>query len=215
MKIILAIGVLFFSLSFCNIADRFTGKTGADKPKTSNETTPSDSSASPKSGDGIAEKYSLTPEQTNILNAGKEIKWDEQGLSWTLPAGWKKSNVSPNSFMCTAPGGVSLIISISPLSADFPADVSLKANYDGSVTRQKNGELEKLRYVELDGIKGVEFIESTLQGKDSPRRHQWIAFRQYAGQLQMLNFMLATNGANFEKHRDEFAAIMSSSKIAR
>lgn len=219
MKIILSFGLLFFSLSFCNIAEKFTGqKTGTSSTNTNsvkpNESN-SNSSSTTSSGDGVGEKYALTPEQSSILNSGKEMKWDDQGMSWTLPASWKKTSATALNAMWSSSDGAFLIVNISPMSADFPTDVSLKANYEGAVTRQKNGELEKLRYLELDGIKGVEFIETMLQGKDSPRRQQWIAFRKYAGQSQMVNVMLSTSGGKFDKHRDEFAAIMSSTKMAR
>jgi len=216
MKIILSCGLFFFALSFCNIADRFVGKTG--DPQNNNTNKPTNANSSSNSGGGggeSAEKYSLTPEQSTILNNGKEFKWDEQGMSWTLPSGWKKTSSEPNSLLCSSPDGAFLIVSISPMGADFPTEISLKAQYDGSITRQKSGELEKLRYLELDGIKGVEFIETMLKGKDDPRRQQWIAFRKYAGQSQMVNVMLSTKGGSFDKQRDIFAAIMSSTKMAR
>lgn len=211
---ILSFGVLLFALSFCNIAEKFIGQKTGNTSTNSNSTKTTESNST-SSSEGIAEKYTLTPEQSTILNGGKEMKWDEQGMSWTLPTGWKKMSSAPNSLQWALGTEAFLIVSISPMSAEFPTDVSLKANYDGAVTRQKNGELEKLRYLELDGIKGVEFIETMLQGKDSPRRQQWLAFRKYAGQSQMVNVMLSTKGASFDKHRDEFAAIMSSTKMAQ
>jgi hypothetical protein len=214
MKTIIAFGFFFFALSFCNLAERFTGKSGTATPNNTTQTNSSDSNTA-STGMGTAEKYTLTPEQSNILKDAKEIKWDEQGMSWTLPSGWKKTTSNPTTFMCSSPQGTFLIVNVSPMSADFPNDVSIKAYYDGAVTRQKNGELEKLRYLELDGVRGVEFLETEYQGKGSPRRHQWIGYRQYAGQNQMLNVMLSTNGANFDKNRDIFAAVMSSTKITR
>lgn len=216
MKTIISLGFFCFALSFCNLAERFTGKNGTNTNSTTTQTNSSGTAPDrTSSGDGMAEKYTLTPEQSNILKDAKEIKWDEQGMSWTLPAGWKKTTSTPTTFMCSSPQGTFLIVNVSPMSADFPNDVSLKANYDGSVTRQKNGELEKLRYLELDGVRGIEFLETEYQGKSSPRRHQWIGFRQYAGQNQMLNIMLSTDGAKFDKNRDIFAAVMSSTKITR
>lgn len=212
MKSIIALGFFCFALSFCNLAERFTGKSGTNTNST--QTNSSDSNTA-STGMGTAEKYSLTPEQANILKDAKEIKWDEQGMSWTLPPGWKKTTSSPTTFMCSSPQGTFLIVNVSPMSAEFPNEVSLKANYEGSITRQKNGELEKLRYLELDGVRGIEFLETEYQGKSSPRRHQWIGFRQYAGQNQMLNIMLSTDGAKFDKNRDIFAAVMSSTKIVR
>lgn len=214
MKTLISIGFFFFALSFCNLAEKFTGKSGTNTNTTTTQTNSSDSNSA-STGLGTAEKYTLSPEQANLLKDGKEIKWDDQGMSWTLPAGWKKTTSSPTTFMCSSPQGTFLIVNVSPMAADFPNEVSLKANYDGSVTRQKNGELEKLRFLELDGVRGIEFLETEYQGKDSPRRHQWIGFRQYAGQNQMLNLMLSTKGGVFDKHRDTFAAVMSSTKITR
>jgi hypothetical protein len=215
MKALLSLGIFMFSLSFCNLADGFLGK----KNSNSGTNTPAkttDAKGSPAKSEGeAAEKYTLTAEQSAILHGGKDMKWDEQGIGWTLPATWKKSSSSANNLMWSSPDGAFLIITISPMSDDFPMDVSLKANYDGAVTRQKNGELEKLRYLELDGIKGVEFIESMPEDKSGPRRQQWLAFRKYAGRNQMLNFMLSTKGSSFDKQRDTFAAIMSSSKITQ
>lgn len=212
----LSFGVLFLALSFCNLANRFIGKTETPSSN-SNLTKTSDANTSPNTsgGDGIADKYALTPEQSTILNGGKEVKWDEQGMSWTMPASWKKTKVELNSLLWSSSDGAFLIVSISPMGADFPVDISLKAFYDGAVTRQKNGELEKLRYLELDGIKGVEFIETMLKGKNDPRRNQWMGYRKYAGQVQLVNVMLSTMGGNFDKQRDTFAAIMSSTKMAR
>lgn len=214
MKTLISLGFFCFALSFCNLTEKFMSKGGTNSANNTTQTNSSDSNTA-STGMGSAERYSLTPEQENILKDAKEIKWDEQGISWTLPNGWKKTTSSPTTFMCSSPQGTFLIVNVSPLAADFPNEVSLKANYDGSVTRQKNGELEKLRYLELDGVRGIEFIETEYQGKSSPRRHQWIGFRKYAGQNQMLNVMLSTDGAKFDKNRDIFAAVMSSTKIVR
>ena len=190
MKTLISIGFFFFALSFCNLAEKFTGKSGTNTNTTTTQTNSSDSNSA-STGLGTAEKYTLSPEQANLLKDGKEIKWEDQGMSWTLPAGWKKTTSSPTTFMCSSPQGTFLIVNVSPMAADFPNEVSLKANYDGSVTRQKNGELEKLRFLELDGVRGIEFLETEYQGKDSPRRHQWIGFRQYAGQnhRRRINFI--------------------------
>jgi hypothetical protein len=215
MNTFLSFAVLAFALFFCNIAERFISqKTGSPQSTNTNSAKPTDSQPT-SSSDGVAEKYSLTPEQLTILNSGKEIKWDGQGMSWTVPANWKLTKAENLSLLWSQGSEAFLIVSISPMNADFPVDISTKAFYDGAVTRQQNGELEKLRYLELDGLKGIEFIETIYQGKDSPRRQQWIGYRKYAGQTQMVNIMLSTKGGNFDKHRDTFAAILSSTKMAQ
>jgi len=66
--------------------------------------------------------------------------------------------------------------------------------------------------IEIDGISGVEFVEAMPEDKSGPRRHQWIAYRTYLGQKQQLNVMTSTKGTNFEKHADDFQAILYSMK---
>jgi hypothetical protein len=217
MKTILSLAFFCFALSFCNLVDRLTGKTGNTTTSNTSANTSSNtgSTSSPDAGSEPVEKYSLTPAQTAILNGGKEMQWDDQGIGWVLPPSWKKVSSNPISLQWSSNDGAFLIVSISPLSDDFPMEASYQAEYKGAETRQKNGELEKFRYVEIDGVKGVEFIETMPYDKEGPRRHQWIALRKYAGRTQQINIMLSTKGSNFEKHRDEFAAIMASTKITR
>ena len=107
----------------------------------------------------------------------------------------------------------SLIVSISPMGEDFPTDISLKAFYDGAVTRKKNGEVEDVRWLEIDGMKGVAFREAMPEGADDPRRLQWLTYRKFAGQTQMVNLMLATAGRSFEKNQDTFYGILYSTKL--
>lgn len=212
MKTIISLTFFCFALSFCNLADRLTGKTGTVP---SNSAANSNSTGTSSPNNESVEKYSLTSDQTAILNGGKEMKWDDQGLGWVLPPSWKKMDSTPISLNWGSSDGAFLNVSISPLGEDFPMEASLESYYKQSATRQKNGELEKFRYVEIDGVKGVEFVETMPYDKDGPRRHQWISLRKYAGQTQMINIMLSTKGSNFEKHRDEFTAIMASTKITR
>lgn len=214
MKTIISLAVFCFALSFCNLADRFTGQKTDTASTNTNVDKPADSNTSSTDSEPT-EKYSLTPDQTRILNDGKEMKWDDQGIGWVLPASWKKVSSNPVSLQWSSPDNAFLIVSISPLGDDFPMEESLKAYHKSAGDRQKNGEVEKFRYVEIDGVKGVEFVESVPYEKDSPRRHQWIALRKFAGRTQMVNIMLSTKGSNFEKHRDEFTAIMASTKLAR
>ena len=59
------------------------------------------------------------------------------------------------------------------------------------------------------------FEEAPPEEKDGIRRHQWIAYRSYLGQKQQLNVMTSTSQSKFDKHKDDFAAIMYSMKIAK
>jgi hypothetical protein len=114
-----------------------------------------------------------------------------------------------------SPDNAFLIATISNLPDTVPGDVSLKATYESSLELLKQGKYEKVRWLEIDGVKGVEWWEAMPEDKSDARRHQWIAFRNYQGQNQQLNIMLSTKGSNFEKHRDNFPAIMYSMKIPK
>lgn len=215
MKLFVSSGVLFLAFSFCNLSEKLSELKGDSTSNQNSSSSSTTNSSKTSTKEESVEKPKLTDSQQAILDSGEETKWDEQGISWTLPKGWKKMNVGKTSFNYSSPDLAFLIGTISVMPDDFPSDVSLKANYESALQQLKNGKYENVRYVEIDGIKGVEFVEAMPEDKTGPRRHQWIAFRNYQGQNQQLNMMLSTKGNNFDKHRDDFSAVMYSMKIAK
>ena len=209
MRSILLVGLLFFAMTFCGLGDKLKELQSKGGSNTASN------SSSTSSSDAKAESPKLTPAQQAIQDNGVEMKWDDQQITWKLPKDWKKTDVKKEQLLYNAPDNSSLIASISVMSDSFPSDTSLKATYDSSLEMLKQGKYESAKYTEIDGIKGVEFVESMPEDKDGARRHQWIAFRNHLGQNQQLNIMLATKGSNFEKHRDDFSAILYSMKIAK
>jgi hypothetical protein len=215
MKIFVSFSVLALALSFCNLSERLSSlpdKTTSTNTNSSN-TNISTNTATMPSTTIEAEKPSLTDAQNAALQNGKPVTWEDQKITWTLPGDWKKISSTKNTFQYGSSNQAFLIGTISPVADNFPLDVSLQSYYDGAVQRRKNNEVEIARFLELDGIKGVEFIETNKEDTSEPRRHQWIGFRKYNGQIQMLNIMLSTKSSNFEKNRDVFKAIMYSMKI--
>jgi hypothetical protein len=99
------------------------------------------------------------------------------------------------------------------MGEDFPTAISLKAYYDSTATRKKNGEVDELRYLEIDGVKGVQFREANPEKPDDIRRLQWIAYRKFAGQTQMVNLILSGSGKSFPTRQDEMYAILYSTKL--
>ncbi len=210
MKSFLSFGVLIFALTFCGLGDRLKNIAGSGNGSGSSNS----NSTKSTSGDP-AEKPTLTASQQSIQDAATEVKWPEQGISWKLPPGWPKMDAKKETFNYGSPANGFLIGTVSVMPDSFPADVSIQATYDGALEQLKQGKYEKVRWLELDGVKGVEWVESAPETKDGIRRHQWIAFRRYQGQNQQLNMILSTNGKNFEKQKDAFAAILYSMKVAK
>lgn len=210
MKAILTLGVMFFVFSFCGLTEKLKQmQSGAGDSNSSSNSTKTSGTG------GDVEKPKLNSAQQAILDAGTETKWDDQGISWKLPAGWKKMDVKKESFNYQSPDNAFLLVNISLMPDSFPMDASQKAYYDQALEQLKNGKYESVKMVEIDGIQGVEFTEAMPEEKDGARRHQWIAYRTYLGQKQQLNVMVSTRGTNFEKHRDDFQAILYSVKFTK
>src|SRR5437764_13297255 len=134
-------------------------------------TSPGGSTSADVTGGETVEKPNPTDAQKAAIEGGEDVKWDQQGMSWTLPKGWIKDDTGNTTFNYRSPGGGDfgfLIVNISPLGADFPTDISLKATYDQNVTRKKNGELEDVRWMELDGVKGIVTREAMHEDKEGP-----------------------------------------------
>lgn len=202
IALVLFIGLV---LSLCNLSERFKKSSSS-----------SNSGSSVSENEAAPERAQPTAAQTAALAGGQEAKWERQGMSWTVPSGWTETTNESKMFTWRSPGAdaASLIVSISSMDEEFPIDVSIKAYFDGAKTRAKNGEVDELKWIEIDGLKGVQFREANPEKPDGHRRLQWLAYRKYLGQVQMVNLMLASEGKDFERHKDAMYGILYSSKIA-
>jgi hypothetical protein len=208
MKNALALITLVMVVAACNLSSKL---------KTNNNSSSSSSSSSggnpTRIGDDPVEKPAPTSAQLAAIANGQDVKWDQQGISWTLPAGWKQQSPPTNNSFQWGNNGAVLIVSISPMAADFPTDMSLNAFHEGAKVRNKNGEVDELKWLELDGARGVEFRESKPQMADDFRRLQWMTYRKFGGQTQLVNFIFSTSGGKFDSRSDEFYGILYSTKL--
>ena len=108
-----------------------------------------------------ADKPEPTAAQTATLEGGQPVNWNQQGIAWMMPAKWSETEKSTNtSFVWKSPGSgdaAFVIGSISPMSADFPTDLSLKAFYDQAAGRQKNARLRKFTGLSLTECAALSF----------------------------------------------------------
>jgi hypothetical protein len=211
MKNLIPLALLVFVVAACNLSSKL--KSNSNDGSSSSSSSNSSSGNPTKVGNDPVEKPAPTDAQIAALANGEEVKWDEQGMTWTLPPGWKKQSVSNNSFNYSFGTQVFLIVSISPMPPDFPTEASQNANHEGAKVRLKNGEVDEVKWLELDGVRGTEFRESKPQMGSDLRRLQWLTLRKYAGQVQNVNVMLSGEADNFAKHQDELYAILFSTKL--
>ena len=205
MKQIALVLFIGLALSLCNLSERLHKSSSGSNSSSSSV---SDNAAKP-------EPAQPTAAQTAALSGGKEAKWDRQGMSFTVPPNWTETQVDSKNLTWRSPGdgAASLIVSISPMAEEFPTDASINAFFEGAKTRAQNGEVDELKWVQIDGLKGVQFREANPEQGDDHRRLQWMAYRKYTGQVQLVNVMLASEGKDFERHKDAMYGILYSLKI--
>lgn len=202
MKHLFLIAALVLVVAACNLSSKLK----------SNNNSNSSSSTESTSGGEQVERANPTAAQTAAIANGQEVKWDQQGVTWTMPASWNKQEVRIETFGYGG-GGAFLSGNISTMDPSFPTDVSIKAMYESAKTSQKIGKYDEVKWVEIDGLRGIQFRESKPEMADDIRRLEWQAYRKYAGQSQLVTLILSTNGANFPKHQDELYGILYSMKI--
>ncbi|HVG31245.1 MAG TPA: hypothetical protein VM864_16160 [Pyrinomonadaceae bacterium] len=165
-----------------------------------------------------AEAPQPTEAQSAAVAGGQSARWEQQEISWTVPQRWTKNDVGSQTFLWRSPGtwdAASLIANVSPMSADFPAEMALDAAYQQAQTRKGNGEVDEVRWLALDGVRGVMFRESAPEDEDSPQRLQWMGYRDYKGQNQLVSVMLASRGKDFARHEDALYGILYSTELTK
>lgn len=212
MKQIAVLILLGFALSLCNITEKLRGSKSSNSSRSSS----SKSESSSLEPDVNAETATPTSAQSAAIAGGQEVKWDKQGMTFTVPPDWKQATNESLQLVWQSPGGFDaahLIVNISPMDASFPAAISSQATYEGHKGEMKNGLLDEVKWMKIDGLTGVQFRQSNPEKPDDFRRLQWTAYRKYAGQLQLVNVMLSTDGKSFPKHQDAMYGVMYSTKL--
>ena len=193
---------LVLVVAACNLTNKL--KTNSNSPSSPKETS--------ATGGEEVEKANPTAAQMAAIANGQTVQWDQQGISWTMPSGWTKQEVRTETFGYGG-GGAFISGNISTFDPSFPSDISIKAMYESAKTSQKIGKYDEVRWLEIDGLRGVEFRESRPEMADDIRRLEWQAYRKYAGQSQLVTLILSTNGGNFAKHEDELYGTLYSTKL--
>lgn len=204
MKKVFGLFLLVLVVAACNLSSKL---------RNSNSSNSGSSTGSSSSGGEEVEKPNPTAAQQATIANGQTVTWDQQGITLTLPGHWKKGEVRNEMFIANGQGAF-LSINISPLPQMASlTDTSIKAMHEAAKTQQKIGKYDEVKWLELDGVRGVEFRESTQEMAGDIRRLQWQAYRTYAGSTQLVNMILSSDSGNFPKHEDELYAILYSTKI--
>lgn len=204
MKKFLALFALLSVALACNLMGR----------KGSNSNSGSSSSGTSATSDGEpVDKANPTAAQQAAIANGQTVTWEQQGITWTLPASWRKNDVRNESLSYSGGGAhLTVAISVMPQMADL-AETSIKAMYEAAKTQQKIGKYDEARWLELDGVRGVAFRESVQERPDDIRRLEWQAYRTFAGSTQLITMILSTDSGDFAKHEDALYGVLYSTKV--
>ena len=203
MKKFLALVALLSVALACNLMNRKGSKTGSSSSSGTSSTT---------DGEPVETANPTAAQQAAIAN-GQTVTWEQQGITWTLPANWKENDVRNESLSYSGGGAhLTVAISVMPQMADF-TDTSIKAMYEAAKTQQKIGKYDEARWLELDGVRGVAFRESVQERPDDIRRLEWQAYRTYAGSTQLITMILSTDSGDFAKHEDALYGVLYSTKV--
>lgn len=162
------------------------------------------------------EPASPTPEQAAALRGGKAVTWEKQAMRFTVPADFSEAQVTDVSFWYqNTDGSIALVASANPLGYAVQPEAHLESLYSQQRPRLKSGTYDDLRYLEVDGVKGVVWRERPTDGQRTPRRLQWTAFRKHDGESQSIGVTITAPGDVFKKNEDLIYAILYSAKIAQ
>src|SRR5262245_42134296 len=97
MKQLPVILLLGFAVSLCNLTNKL--KSG------SNTNAPGSKSAGSSASNGPVEHPATTAGQASALAGGQEVKWNPQGMTFTVPPKWTESENESKTLVWRSPGG--------------------------------------------------------------------------------------------------------------
>src|SRR5260370_15857171 len=125
MKKVSLIVAMVFVVAACNLSEKFK------KASSSNSNSSSSSSNPSKIGNDSVEQPNPTAAQTAAIANGQTVKWDQQGITWTLPANWKKQDVRNETLSYGGGSAVFSVVGLVMPKVEKFTDVSLKTLYEG------------------------------------------------------------------------------------
>lgn len=209
MKPLLFLGILIFSASSCVKID---SALKSDSTTKSLENSYEEAYSQTPSISNNAEPPKLTAKQKKIIDRGKELDWKVNGLNWRIPQDSNKLLERDTILTYRSPSSVTFVASVTPSQSYDKAVSIIKGHYEQALANEKNSLVEQVRYLEIDGIKGVEFIEK-VPNNDGWQRHHWIAYREFNKLPQVIAVMCGTKVAAFENNKDVCAATLYSMKV--
>jgi biopolymer transport protein ExbD len=161
------------------------------------------------------------------LNANLDPKgtrtfvWTETGMVFTLIEGWRRNFESDDNSerAWISRGNSRFSVRVAPYKAEY-GNGSIEDETNKFYQDHKKGGEEDLRYLEIDGIKGVHYLRDE-KGFDKNYASQdvkviiWNAQRMYHAGRQIINVTVSSPTQDFTKDRDTLYGLLQSIKFTQ
>lgn len=137
-----------------------------------------------------------------------EYKNDRYYYSFEYPGNWDLRDTDPkkSNMDVTDTNGLkgSFIVTSTWMSKNFPTEASIQAIMQKAKEKKEHGELDHYELKEIDGVKGVYWVES-----DIDPNYKRTQFQAYGGG-NMYNFTANSTVANYPSYKEKFDEIFES-----
>ncbi len=160
-------------------------------------------------------KSNAAPDSKNT----QTFVWGETGLSIALAPGWRLDSEVDENRQRRFFGPDNSRLSVWVETYDSRAgNRSIEDETNNFFKTHENSGEEDLRYMEVDGVKGVHYLRDE-EGWDENYQPQdqkyivWNGQRMYKGTRQIINVNLSSPAKNFTKHRETLYRLLQSIKF--
>jgi Biopolymer transport protein len=145
-------------------------------------------------------------------NLTRTYTWAETGLEITLLQGWRRDDdgSSETERWWTTKDSCNFKVSVSTATSTHTIEDDTAHYYE----TQKGS--EDLRYINVDGLRGVHFLRSQKSVSLKPQDEKWIfwsAQRMWGDQRQLITVVLTTPTESFEKNSHLLYSLLASLKF--
>jgi hypothetical protein len=156
----------------------------------------------------------------NVSQAtGMTITWAEKGMSFTVRQNWHRDKMDEDGEMTwVGPGNARILIRVAPYKPEY-GYTSIEYETDKFYEDHKKYGEEDLRYLEINGIRGVHYLRDE-KGWDESYHPQdekviiWDAQRMYKGRRQIIFVNVRSPAKAFTKDRDTLYGLLQSIKFS-
>ena len=176
------------------------------------------------SGCHSAASNSSSKPQLNATFEPKRIRtfvWPETGMTFTLIDGWRRDLESDDNSerAWISRGNSKFSVRVAQYKSEY-GNRSIEDETNEFYQDHKKGGEEDLRYLEIDGVKGVHYLrdEKGFDKNYAPqdeKRIIWNAQSTYKGRRQIINVTVSSPTQNFTKDHDTLYGLLQSLKFAQ